>query len=100
MKVIALKSFVSPVYGNVDGGQHLDVDDRTARNWERHKLAALAESADAVNPSGLGGDAGPDDALSASPVAPVSAPKTAKLSRKRGAKAAAGSSPSTTTGDE
>ena len=43
MKVIATKRFMSPVYGNVEGGQRLDVDERTGRAWLHHKLAIAVE---------------------------------------------------------
>lgn len=42
MEVIALKDFVSTVYGNVSAGQKLDVPDGLAKRYQEHGLATLA----------------------------------------------------------
>ena len=39
MKVVTIKRFVSPVYGNIDAGLQLEVDERTAQVWLTNKLA-------------------------------------------------------------
>lgn len=41
-KCVAKKDFISPVYGNVDEGRVLELEDSTAAKWEEAGLVRIA----------------------------------------------------------
>lgn len=87
MKVRALKDFISLVFGNVDEGRVLDLDDRAAGNWIEAGLVESCEVRQTIDPAEEGKDdsfiVGKEKAaasLSASHPAPVSPKQTATVS--------------------
>lgn len=78
-KCIALKDFISPVYGNVDEGRVLYLEDNTATRWEEGGLVRIADTQEVTTELDTG-KAEAVASLSASQAAPVSPKRTVSSS--------------------
>jgi hypothetical protein len=77
---IALKDFISPVFGNVDEGRRLPLEDRAAAQWEEAGLVRIAVDVSVAPVIPSVGNAETLASSSASQAVPASPKQTASAS--------------------